>query len=226
MNSKHMDNCHDHNHDDGDLRSEVIAHFPYAVFSVALGLIGAALLTYFSFGAAAGTVKRGTHILFHTFHFLHIVFAATGAMVTFFRFSNKLLKGIIVSTVSTVVFCVLSDVIFPYMSGKLLGVNMAFHICFLSELRNVVPFLVIGIFNGWVLHGHRKGLQSYYSLWSHFTHIFVSSIASLLYMIGNGYDNWAHDMGPIYCLLIISVVVPCTLSDLVVPMLFAGQKEG
>lgn len=223
MGIKHEDGCHDHC--DESLRDEIITHFPYAVFSVALGLIGAALLTYFSFGATAQTVKKGTHILFHTFHFLHIVFAATGAMVTFFRFSNKVLKGIVVSTVSTVFFCVLSDVLLPYASGVLLGVNMDLHICFHSELMNVIPFLVIGIFNGWVLNKHRRGLQSYYSLWSHFTHIFVSSIASLLYMVGNGFDDWAHFMGPIYCLLILSVVVPCTLSDLVVPMFFAGSGE-
>ena len=34
-----------------------------------------------------------SHILFHSFHFMHIVFAATGTMITYLRYSKKLLFG-------------------------------------------------------------------------------------------------------------------------------------
>ena len=216
--------CHGHEHG-SSMTGELIEHFPYAVFSVALGLIGAALMQYFSFGATAYTVKNGSFILFHAFHYLHIVFAATGSMITFFRFSKNIIKGVVVATISTLFFCVLSDILLPYLAGYALGAHMNLHICF-NELNNVLPFLVIGLFNGWVLNQHSKDSQTYYSVWSHFAHIFVSSIASLLYMISNGFDQWSQQMGPIFFMLILAVVIPCTFSDVVVPMFFAKRKKG
>ena len=39
---------------------ELAHHFPYAVFSVALSFVGAALLGYFSFGATPQAVEQGS----------------------------------------------------------------------------------------------------------------------------------------------------------------------
>lgn len=216
-------NCHEH--DGSNITEEIMSHMPYAILSVALSLIGAAFMSFFTYGADPQMLHEGTHTLFHAFHFLHIVFAATGAMITFFRFSKDIVRGFIVCTISTVVFCILSDVLFPYISGVLLGADMDLHICFVSELTNVVPFLLVGLLNGWVLHKNKNGLQSYYSVWAHFMHILVSAFASLIYMIGNGFDEWYLYFGPIFILMIIAVVVPCTMSDLVVPIAFSGAKK-
>jgi len=220
---------HEKAHECGNLSTELFTHFPYAVFSVALSFIIVAFLDYFSVGVSSEIVNHGAHhhhhsgahVLFHTFHFLHIVFAATGGMLTYFRFSKRIIPGIIVSSISTIIFCVLSDVLLPYVGGKLLGVPMTLHICFLRELSNVLPFLIIGLFNGWVLSKHDSGMHSFYSIWSHFAHIFVSSIASLLYMVSHGMTQWPAYMGIIFILLIVAVVFPCTMSDVVVPMYFA-----
>jgi len=221
---------HSHGHGEnhicggGTIAEELMSHFPYAVFSVALSIVGVALLDYFSFGATSDVVSKGADILFHTFHFMHIIFAATGALLMYFRFSKNIVRGIIVGSISTVVFCVLSDVIFPYVAGMLLGVKMDLHICFMSELYNVLPFLLIGVINGWVLAQHERIKQSSYSLWSHFAHIFVSSAASLLYMVSHGFDHWEQHMGVLFLLLIAAVVVPCTMSDVIVPLFFAKRK--
>lgn len=202
---------------------EMICHFPYAVLSVALSMIAAGILGYFSFGAPAATIEHGSMVLFHSCHFLHIVFAATGAVLTFFRYSKDILKGLIVGALSAVVFCMLSDVLLPYVVGELMGINMQLHICFFSEFSNVAPFLVVGVFNGWLLSKHHGGQQSFFSIWSHFAHIFVSSLASMLYTISHGMSNWYQYMGVLFMLLIIAVVIPCTLSDVVVPAYFAGM---
>lgn len=204
---------------------ELVCHFPYAVLSVALSMIAAGVLGYFSFGASPEAVSKGSMILFHNCHFLHIVFAATGAVLTFFRYSKNVLKGLIVGAVSAIVFCVLSDVILPYVVGHIMGIDMQLHICFFSELSNVLPFLVVGVFNGWLLSQHKSGQQSFFSIWSHFAHIFVSSLASMLYTISHGMYNWHEYMGILFILLIIAVVIPCTLSDVVVPAYFAGMGE-
>ncbi|NBP00683.1 MAG: hypothetical protein EBU90_11245 [Proteobacteria bacterium] len=215
---------HGAGHQCGDLKTELMTHFPYGVFSVALGFIGVAIMDYFSFGATREVVQEGAHVLFHTFHFLHIVFAATGVMLTYFRFSKNLLKGIVIGASSTIIFCVLSDILLPYICGMVLGVPMRLHVCFVSELHNVLPFLVIGMINGWVLSQHPEEMQGYYSVWSHFAHIFVSSVASLLYMVSHGFGSWQGHMGPLFLSLIFAVVFPCTMSDVVVPMYFAKGK--
>jgi hypothetical protein len=41
-------------------------------------------------------VKKGSRALFHSFHFIHILFAATGTIVTFRRFSKNYLRALIV----------------------------------------------------------------------------------------------------------------------------------
>ena len=206
------------------LATELVCHFPYAVFSVALSLISAALLGYFSFGAQPQTVESGSLILFHALHFMHIVFASTGTVLTFFRFSNNVVKGMIVGAISSIFFCVLSDVVMPYLVGESMGVVMDFHICFLTEWYNVAPFLAVGLFNGWVLSKHASGQGSFYSIWSHFMHIFVSSLASTLYIISHGMHDWHAHMGILFIFLVIAVVVPCTMSDVVVPIYFSQES--
>ena len=62
------------------------------------------------------------------------------------------------------VFCVLSDVVLPYFSGKILGVDMEFHICFHRELENVLPFLCMGILNGLILRKHHTAMLRMFSL--------------------------------------------------------------
>ncbi len=105
MSEHNKSQCHNHEHG-SSMYGELVEHFPYAVFSVALGLIGAALMQYFSFNAPIHTVRSGSFILFHAFHYLHIVFAATGSMITFFGFSKNMFKGIIIAALSTLFFCI------------------------------------------------------------------------------------------------------------------------
>src|SRR5579872_7590654 len=84
-------NCHDH-HDahEHTLMGELLCHFPYAVFSVALGLAILSLISVISLTHADPKIaKKTAHVLFHSFHFMHIVFAAVGTIITYMRFSKN-----------------------------------------------------------------------------------------------------------------------------------------
>ena len=185
---------HDHHHEHGhSFKEELLHHLPYAIFSVALGMVILSLLDYSSTMASLGHTVRGAsckgyHMLFHSFHFLHILFAATGTIITFSRFSNNLLKAIIVGTIAPAFFCMLSDVLLPYVAGRMLGVDMELHICFHREIQNVLPFLVVGIINGLALRSHHSSMLGVFSLGSHFTHILISSLASLFYMVSHNFE--------------------------------------
>lgn len=211
---------HDHHEGhDHTIYEEFICHLPYAIFSVALAL------TVISFIALPGQATKElsckSDILFHSFHFMHIVFAATGTMATFLRFSKNYLLALLVGTISPSIFCLLSDAVLPYLGGQMFGVHMHWHACFATELHNVLPFLIVGVINGIVLSKHPESRQSLYSLFSHFVHILVSSLASTFYLVSHGFTNWYSNIGFVFLFLVVAVVVPCTLSDVIVPMMLA-----
>lgn len=217
-----------HHHGDAEhshtLVGELLCHLPYAIYSVAFGLGILSFVTYFSVGESVDTICMRSDVLFHSFHFMHIVFAATGTLVTFFRFSKNKLRAILLGIISPAIFCTLSDSILPYIGGKMLGVDMHFHLCFVTELSNVLPFLIVGIINGFVMSQHEGDRQWLYAITSHAIHIFVSSLASIFYLVSHGCTDWYEIIGGVFVFLIFAVVVPCTLSDVVVPILVAKEK--
>lgn len=220
---------HDHHTHEHTLKEELLHHLPYAIFSVALGMIVLSLLDYSSGSSGShshGDVGcAGYHMLFHSFHFLHLLFASTGTIITFSRFSKSIVKALLVGTIAPVFFCMLSDMVFPYFAGRMLGVAMEFHVCFYSELHNVLPFLAVGILNGMVLRSHHSRMLGVFSLGSHFVHILISSLAALFFMVSHGFTNWYPQMGVVFLFLVVAIVIPCTFSDVIVPMYYAGVKK-
>jgi hypothetical protein len=90
----------------------------------------------------------------------------------------------------------------------------------------VLAFLGAGIVNGWVMSLHAASKHLFYSTGSHFIHIFISSMASIFYLVSFGFAQWWKSFAFVFIFLIIAVVVPCTLSDLVVPVLWARRNKG
>jgi hypothetical protein len=230
---KNRNHNHNHNHNhshshqshESSILSEISCHLPWATFSIAFGFILLSILHFVGLGSSRpSTLSHGYHILFHAFHYLHIVYAVVGTMVTFSRFSSAIVRGVVLSVLSPSFFCTLSDVALPTLAGNLLGVKMDMHICFISELHNIIPLLIMGLITGLVLRAHHESLLSFFSLGSHFFHILISSLASLFYMVSYGFDKWHQSMGLLFFFLVIAVVVPCTLSDVVVPWYFARRK--
>jgi hypothetical protein len=217
---------HEHTRIDKKLILEELAcHMPYAVYAVSLCLGVLSFLTLLYFRTCDPIdIHKVCNALFHNFHFMHIVFAGTGAIITFAKYSKNWFKGIIVGSICAMFFCVLSDILMPYIGGRILGANMDLHICFFHELRNIVPFLVVGVANGMILASHHISRQQTYSVVSHFVHIFVSSLASVFYLVGHGFLAWHKQIGMVFILLLLAVVIPCTLSDIVVPLFFAKNK--
>lgn len=228
---------HNHGHDHGSrchnghgchsIVQELVCHAPYAIFAVTFVL--AAVLFWSSSGVLGETLCNSASRLFHGFHFIHIVFSSTGVLVTYFRFSKNrnVLRGFVVGGIIAASVCILSDAVLPYLGGRILGAPIKFHFCWLHELHNVFPFLLVGLFNGWILSTHHSNRQTNYSALSHTAHIIASSFASLFYMISYGFVAWYANLGMVFLVLLVAVVVPCTLSDLVIPMLVAradGEK--
>jgi hypothetical protein len=215
---------HNHNHDGHGhgIVEELLHHIPYAIIAVALSMIVLSFLSYSGNEEGVNTVM--TYLLFHNFHFLHILFAGTGTMLTFKKHSKSTLFGIILSTIIPILFCTLSDALLPFLGGKLLGLEMELHWCLLHHLQTILPFLFVGVFNGWIMSMHMPTSHLFYSVGSHFAHIFISSMASILYLVSFGFDYWWIQMGFVFVYMILVVLIPCTLTDIVVPSLFGRIK--
>ncbi len=217
MDHKHNDTLIlEHHH---TVKDELICHFPYAIFSVVLSMIVVGLL------ATAGLQGKQFKHMFHLFHYLHLVFAATGVILTYRRFSKNVFGALMAGILVPATFCTLSDMIIPVMGGYFINLEIGFHWCFMKHLSTVLPFLIAGIINGFVMSSHTSSNQLLYSTGSHFAHIFISSMASILYLFSFGFSGWAHHLAFIFLLLIIAVLIPCTLADVVVPMLFARSAS-
>lgn len=217
-----MDACDHQSHEQCNIFvEEVQGHMPYAIFSVAFALALVSILT------ASDTVsmRHVTYKLFHNFHYIHLLFAATGTVLTFRRFSNNKILGILTGFFVPATFCTISDAFLPYLGGRLVHLDMELHWCFISHLDTVLPFLFIGMLNGWLMSRHNINRLTFYSFGFHFMHIFVSSMAAVLYLVSFGFYDWWNKMGFVFAYLIIAVLIPCTLSDIVVPMFFARIKK-
>ncbi len=222
----HSHCCESHVCDSNIMAKELVAHLPYGIFSVAFALVILSFISFFTMTQQNNVlICKGAKILFHSFHLMHLVFAATGTIITYFRFSRGMIKAIIVGTICPAVFCMMSDALLPYLGARLLGVQMKLHICFVTDISKVLPFLAVGIINGIVMSRHKTSMQSMYSVFSHSIHTLVSSLASSFYLLSHGFVGWYHHIGFVFIFLIIAVVLPCSLSDIVVPILFARTRD-
>lgn len=220
---------HGHEHHDHSLVDELVVHMPTAVFSVAVSFMILTIVDAMTASLDSATYAAVYHKLFHSFHYLHIVFAGIGTLLTFFNFSKRMVPALIVGVLSPAIFCVLSDVVLPYVAGSMLGLHMDLHVCFFTERFNIIAFLLIGLLTGLFIQAQQEsGSQSRSFLRIiHFSHILLSSLASLFYMVSYGFGDWVGQMGLIFLVMIVCVVVPCTLSDVVVPISIAhlGRRE-
>lgn len=101
----------------------------------------------------------------------------------------------------------------------MLGFNISLHLCIRTELFNVVTFWAIGLVNALALVKNTTSSREPFTAVTHFSHIATSAIASLLYLVAEGFSTWYDHMGILFVLLMGAVVVPCTLSDIIVPVL-------
>lgn len=196
---------------------ELQLHLPYTIFSVAagmvfLGILGA-LLEKNDFPLAARN-------LFHIFHPLHLLFSATATTAMFWRHDKKFPKAILIGFIGAVVICSISDIILPYLAGKLLGIEMELHICVIDHPSLILPFVFFGIFTGLVVPGKVES-----TIYSHATHILLSSMASILYLVSFGLVQWIAVIGMVFIYMVLAVMIPCCTSDIIFPLLLTKENS-
>jgi hypothetical protein len=123
-----------------------------------------------------------------------------------------------------VIPCAISDYIVPFLGGKLLGQHMTLHICLLEHPMLILPFLVVGVAGGFLFNEKVTD----HSPFSHGMHVFISSMAALLYLASFGFVGWMTDVNlvfPVVTVVVLAVWVPCCISDIVVPVSAVHERH-
>lgn len=195
-------------------------HLPYSIFSVMLALM---VIGFFSFIA---TILGNNHAspeayedLFHIFFPAHVLFSTVTATAMFWKYEKRILKAILVGSIGSLATCTLSDSLIPYWGGLLLSKPMSIHICIIQEPMIVIPFAVIGVLAGLLIPESIERSTQY----SHSAHIFVSSMAAILYLVAFGLTGWIHMIGLVFLVTVIAVMLPCCTSDIIFPVLYSQK---
>ena len=103
---------------------------------------------------------------------------------------------------------------FPFLGGTLLGAEMHMHICLVENPQMIVTFLSVGVIAGLIVPtAIERSTQI-----SHSAHVCISSLASLLYLLGYGITGWTDMIGQVFVITILAIVIPCCLSDIIFPL--------
>lgn len=200
------------------LVTEFAHHLPYTIVGSLIAMAGVWWFgTQRMTSSQGGTLLVQSRELFHLFHPLHICLSAIATTSLFWRYERHVVRAVIVGALGTVIPCGLSDYIFPYIGGRLLGQAMELHVCIVQHPQLFFPFLALGIIGGFWAEEHVTGSH----LFSHGAHVFVSSAASLLYLVSFGFTSWMTDVRfvfPAFAIIVLAVWIPCCISDIVVPV--------
>jgi hypothetical protein len=110
----------------------------------------------------------------------------------------------------------MSDIVFPYLGGTLIGGTVTLHICFIEH-----PWLIaLSAFAGIAI-----GLLRPWTRFPHAGHVLLSTYASLFYLTTFGVADWVPLLPLAFLILFVAVWVPCCASDIVFPLLFVRKKR-
>ena len=198
--------------------AEFTHHLPYTIVSTLIAMTGVWWFgTNLINEGHADQLLTQSRASFHLFHPLHICLSAIATTSLFWRYERSVTRAIWVGAWGTVIPCGLSDYFFPYVGGLLVGQPMKLHVCIVQEPQLFFSFLGLGILGGFWAESRLRGSH----LFSHGAHVFVSSAASLLYLISFGFTSWMSDVQrifPVFAIIVIAVWIPCCISDIVIPV--------
>ena len=202
---------------------QLARHAPFTALGAVAGIAVMVIIVF------SNAPREISNALFYTLHPLHIILSAlvTTAMYRLYG-RGKLWIAILIGYTGSIGIATLSDIIIPYLGGALLHIPMEFHLPFIETGK--MPF--IGI-ETWVIINLAAAVGIAIGYWKpatrfpHMGHVLLSTWASLFSFTAFGIANWIPLLPFIFIFLFLSVWLPCCISDIVYPLLWAtGAKAG
>lgn len=176
-----------------------------------------------AFSLSKAQMSEYSHELFHVFHPVHILFSATATTAMFWRHERRLLKAVIVGLIGSLGICGISDVFLPFLGGMILDIGIEFHWCLIAHPMTIVPFTIFGVLLGLVLVDVAHGRVS--TIFSHSSHVFISTMATMLYLTAFGHIEWTLRIAEMFLIIFLGVTIPCCTSDIIFPLLLSKSVD-
>lgn len=209
---------HDHS-----IKKEFLCHIPAAISILSVSII---LVLFLDSIISLLTNNKNLliyHDLFHIMHYMHVMCASFVGYISYLIFNqNRYFIGGLISFFSSMIFCTISDIVMPSIGSFFLANKISIHLCFLSlnDSINVSIFALLGIICAYsLLKGEYNKIAETVKL-SHRGHIFFGCMAGLFYILFNNNILWMQMSGIIMIILFLSIVLPCTISDIIIPKIF------
>ncbi len=153
---------------------------------------------------------------FHIFHFSHIFFSAMVTGALYYKYKSSLPAAFLVGVTGAIIIGSLSDVIFPYLGGSLLNIDIHLHLPLIQEPIQTLFFVITGSLAGLLFKATKL---------PHFAHVFLSVFASLFYLLIFIPTITVFYFFAVTVIVFIAVITPCCLSDIIFPLIFINNKK-
>ena len=194
---------------------ELVHHAPFTILGAVTGIV---IMVIIIFADALPQVSQVSHTLFYIFHPLHVVLSAVVTTAMYKKYGRgKLWVAILIGYSGAIGIATISDSVIPYLGEVLLDLpNRGIHIGFIEEWQIVNPAALIGI---------AIGYWKPFTKFPHSGHVLISTWASLFHIImalGTTVDGITLLI--IFIFLFLAVWLPCCISDIAYPLLFARKS--
>ena len=196
------------------IASELRRHAPFTAFGAVTGIIIMAVIVFGDFLSQISPVSERVFYVLHPTHVFLSALVTTSLYVSYGR--RKIWLAVLIGYTGSIGIATLSDSIIPYVGETLLDLpNKGIHIGFIEEplLTNPAAFLGIAI-----------GYWSPITRFPHAGHVLISTWASLFHIImALGQTLTWIQVVAIFLFLFLAVWLPCCVSDIVYPIVFARR---
>jgi hypothetical protein len=192
---------------------ELKVHAPFTMVGATTGII---IMVVMAYAPAPRAVSRG---LFWTCHPLHVLLSAlvTAGMYRLHS-TGSLRLTILIGYFGSIGIATLSDCLIPSVGEYLLGLpNRGIHLGFIEKWWLVNPLAMVGIAIACIRPRTK---------FPHAGHVFLSTWASLFHMTMALGDDLTPGIAVVTgVFLFIAVWLPCCMSDIAFPLLFAHERR-
>ncbi len=191
---------------------ELKEHFPFTLTASLLAGVLVTILYLVNREYFVGVVSG----LFGIMHPAHVLVSAMATAAIYWKYNKSVVKTILIGIGGAILIGSLSDVLFPWVFGNLFSLHTHFHLPIIEK-----PILIIGV----ALIGSLAGMCLGLFRFSHSVHVFLSIFASLFYLLAFSIEMNVFAVLLISLLVFLAVYIPCCISDIVFPMLFAKVEK-
>ncbi|HEY49506.1 MAG TPA: hypothetical protein G4O13_05615 [Dehalococcoidia bacterium] len=197
------------------IAGELKRHAPFTAFGAVTGIIIMVIIIFGDFLAKVSPVSDDVFYVLHPTHVFLSALVTTSLFVSYGR--RKIWLAVLIGYTGSIGIATVSDSIIPYIGETLLDLpNRGIHIGFIEEplLTNPAAFAGIVVGYWWSI-----------TRFPHAGHVLISTWASLFHIImavGTTL-SWVQFLA-IFLFLFLAVWLPCCVSDIIYPILFARRS--